>query len=136
MSRNFLPTEDGEFNGNAQHELRPFSTYPEDREKLLALAAKAELSDDAAAIELADLVKAIITDEQALLDAEMFDQMSEEFSLEVDQAWGAFKAASPVAQVVNDNQPNNTAIIEILCDPPTLSVGTKLFAAPVKFPAT
>lgn len=44
---------------------KPFSTYPEDREKLLSLAAKAADSDDASAIELADLVTAILTDEAA-----------------------------------------------------------------------
>lgn len=43
--------------------LKPFSTYPEDREKLLSLAAKVADSDDASAIELADLVTAILTDE-------------------------------------------------------------------------
>lgn len=74
--------------------MKPFSTYPEDRTKLLELAAKAADSDDAAAIELADLVKAILTDEQAVIDA------------------------------------------EILTDPPTLPVGTKLFAVPVKDPST
>lgn len=114
------------------NDMRPFSTYPEDRAKLLALAAKAADSDDAAAIELADLVTAILTDEQAVLDAEMFDQMTEEFSQEVDQAWQTFKAAIPAAVVINDNQSGKTAIIEILTDPPTLAVGTKLFAAPVK----
>lgn len=116
--------------------MKPFSTYPEDRTKLLELAAKAADSDDAAAIELADLVKAILTDEQAVLDAEMFDQMTEEFSQEVDQAWQTFKAATPAAVVINDNQAGKTAIIEILTDPPTLPVGTKLFAAPVKVPST
>jgi hypothetical protein len=54
---------------NEEGDLKPFSTYPEDRDKLLDLAGKAEQSDDAAAIELADLVKAILTDEQALIDA-------------------------------------------------------------------
>lgn len=47
--------------------MKPFSTYPEDRKKLLALAA-AVLADDNAmavpeAVELADLVSAILTDE-------------------------------------------------------------------------
>ena len=44
----------------------PFSSYPEDRAKLLDLARKCELSDDANAIELGDLVRAILEDEQAL----------------------------------------------------------------------
>lgn len=42
---------------------RPFSTYPEDREKLLGLARQCERSDDANAIELGDLVRAILEDE-------------------------------------------------------------------------
>lgn len=113
-------------------ELKPFSTYPEDREKLLSLAEEAALSDYASAIELADMVKAILTDEQALLDAEMFDQMTKEFSSDlVEQSWQNFKAAIPVAVVVNDNQSGKTAIIEILSDPPTLGIGTKLYCAPV-----
>lgn len=43
--------------------MAPFSTYPEDRAKLLDLARKAELSDDASAIELGDMVRAILEDE-------------------------------------------------------------------------
>lgn len=116
--------------------MKPFSTYPEDRAKLLELSSKAANSDDAAAIELADLVTAILTDEQALLDAEMFEEMTAEFSKDVDQAWENFKAAVPVAQIVNDNQPGKTALVEILIDPPTLGVGTKLFAAPVQITAS
>lgn len=43
---------------------KPFSTYPEDHKKLLSLAAAIlSESDDEVAIELADLVKAIIEDE-------------------------------------------------------------------------
>lgn len=54
--------------------MKPFSTYPEDREKLLALAAKIEnsYSDSTefidAADALADMVKAILTDEQFMID--------------------------------------------------------------------
>ncbi|MGC4393745.1 hypothetical protein [Agrobacterium sp. M50-1] len=131
-------TRDGEFNGNAPvDEIRPFSTYPEDRERLLSLATTLQKPHDVetrekAADGLSDLVIAILTDEQAVLDAELFDQMTEEFSQEVEQGWQTFKAATPAAVVINDNQPGKTAIIEILNDPPTLAVGTKLFAAPVK----
>jgi len=47
--------------------MKPFSTYPEDRAKLLNLAASV-LADDSVmvgpdAIELADLVRAILKDE-------------------------------------------------------------------------
>ena len=45
----------------------PFSTYPEDRAKLLDLARKCEKSDDANAVELGDLVRAILEDEQVSL---------------------------------------------------------------------
>jgi len=49
---------------------KPFSTYPEDRERLLKLANLIRLqSDDDAAIELADLVRAILEDE-AFVDRE------------------------------------------------------------------
>lgn len=44
--------------------VKPLSTYPEDRDKMLTLCAAVEKScDDANAIELADLVKAILQDE-------------------------------------------------------------------------
>jgi hypothetical protein len=48
----------------------------------------------------------------------------------IDQAWENYKAALPVATVINDNQPGRTAIIEITIDPPTLPIGTKLYAGP------
>ncbi len=37
---------------------------------------------------------------------------------------------APVATVIDDNQPGRTAIIEVMTDPPTLPVGTKLYAEP------
>ncbi len=40
------------------------------------------------------------------------------------------RSAIPVARVTNDNQPGNSAIIEVFGDPPTLAVGTLLYAAP------
>lgn len=49
--------------------MKPFSTYPEGRAKLLDLAARV-LDDDglhAASIELADLVRAILTDEAIVI---------------------------------------------------------------------
>lgn len=52
----------------------------------------------------------------------------------IDQAWEVHKAAMPVATVINDNQPGRTAIIEISKEPPTLVVGTKLYAAPQMVP--
>lgn len=43
---------------------KPLSTYPEDRDALLALCAQVEKScDDEAAVKLADHVKAILEDE-------------------------------------------------------------------------
>jgi hypothetical protein len=56
-------------------EFKPFSTYPEDRETLLKLAATVENSySDSnefidAADSLADLVRAILTDEAVLVEA-------------------------------------------------------------------
>lgn len=52
----------------------------------------------------------------------------------IDQAWEVHKAALPVAIVINDNQPGRTAIIEISKEPPTLAVGTKLYAEPKMVP--
>lgn len=45
--------------------MKPFSTYPEDRDTLLKLAERIELSDGASAdaYQLADLVRAILEDE-------------------------------------------------------------------------
>lgn len=43
--------------------IRMFSTYPEDRAKLLDLARKCERSDDANAVEMGDMVRAILEDE-------------------------------------------------------------------------
>lgn len=40
----------------------------------------------------------------------------------------SFPAVQPVAVVINDNQPGNTAIIEVSADPPTLGVGTLLYS--------
>lgn len=53
--------------------MKPFSTYPEDRAKLLKLAASV-LADDSVmvgpdAIELADLVRAILEDEAVAISS-------------------------------------------------------------------
>lgn len=56
---------------NEEGEMKPFSTYPEDREKLLSLAAyvlEPHHPMDTKAVELADLVKAILTDESVYFD--------------------------------------------------------------------
>ncbi len=53
---------------------------------------------------------------------------ADELSL-IDSAWEAHKAAAPVARVIDDNQPGKTAVIEVLIDPPTLAVGTELYAS-------
>jgi len=58
------------------------------------------------------------------------DLSSDELDL-ISQSFENYKTAIPVARIINDNQPGNTAIIEILCEPPTLGVGTELFAKPV-----
>lgn len=59
---------------NEEGEFKPFSTYPEDREKLLSLANKIErteagtMAHEDAADSLADLVKAILTDEAVYIE--------------------------------------------------------------------
>lgn len=55
--------------------MKPFSTYPEDRQTLLDLCAKVEGTTDAddfesAAYELADLVRAILEDEAVVIASE------------------------------------------------------------------
>jgi len=118
--------------------MKPFSTYPEDRQKMLALAAtiegKSTLDEDyvKAADELADLVKAILDDEAVTIanEAEFEADLDAADLMKIEEGWQTFKAAGPVAKVINDNQPGRTAIIEILIDPPTLEVGTMLYAAP------
>lgn len=59
------------------------------------------------------------------------EPLSDDDKRMIDQAWETHKATLPVARVVDDNQPGRTAIIEISKEPPTLAVGTKLYAAPV-----
>lgn len=59
------------------------------------------------------------------------EPLTPEEQARIDAAWETHKTAAPaepVARVINDNQPGNTAIIEVLCTPPTLVVGTELFA--------
>lgn len=108
---------------------KPFSTYPEDRETLMALARTIQTTSDVEASEkaadkLSDLVLAILSDEAT----DDFDaELDAADLMKIDEAWEKHKAAGPVARVLNDNQPGRTAIIEILCDPPTLEVGTDLF---------
>lgn len=110
---------------------KPFSAYPEDRAKLMSLARILQNPHDVetgekAADELSDLVLAILSDEET----DTFDaELDAADLMKIDDAWASFKAAGPVAKVINDNQPGKTAIIEILCDPPTLAIGTDLFAA-------
>lgn len=116
-------------------DMKPFSTYPEDRQKLLKLSDAVLNTSFSAlernAVELADLVKAILEDEAvAIADDEAFEaELDAADLMKIDDAWHNFKEAGPVARVINDNQPGNTAIIEILRSPPTLGVGTELFAA-------
>lgn len=70
------------------------------------------------------------------MDAEVErDLDATDFAL-IDAAWEHHRDAVPAARVINDNQPGRTAIIEVLCDPPTLEVGTELYRRPaLKFGA-
>lgn len=76
--------------------------------------------------EAADFIEQII-DEQSLLE-NTDEPLSANDRAMINDAWETHKAAIPVAVILNDNQPGRTAIIQILCDPPTLVVGTELFA--------
>ncbi len=63
-------------------------------------------------------------------DTDAFDgELNASDLMMIDQAWEKHKASGPAARVINDNQPGNTAIVEILRDPPTIAVGTLLFSA-------
>ncbi|CEG08756.1 hypothetical protein BN961_02174 [Afipia felis] len=62
------------------------------------------------------------------------DTLSREELAMIDRAWEVHKAAMPVATIINDNQPYRTAIIEITIEPPTLPVGTRLYAEPKAIP--
>jgi hypothetical protein len=65
-----------------------------------------------------------------ITEDDLDDGLSAKDLCAIDQAWENHKAALPVAVVINDNQPGRKAIIEITIDPPTLGVGTKLYAEP------
>lgn len=72
--------------------------------------------------------EAVLAEIDATLSAEDRELDADELAM-IDRAWEHHKASGPVAKVIDDNQPGKTAIIEILVDPPTLGVGTLLFAA-------
>lgn len=71
--------------------MKPFSTYPEDRAKLLELSRIVATSGDAedaekAADELADLVSAIISDESVIADmAKMTEEQADEIGQLADR---------------------------------------------------
>lgn len=73
--------------------------------------------------------------QRVIADAELEAEMAADFaddwlaSEAVQNSWERFKASMPVAKVINDNQPDNQAVIQVLIDPPTLPVGTLLFAS-------
>lgn len=62
------------------------------------------------------------------------NELTSEELVMIDRAWEMHRAARPVATVINDNQLGRTAIIEITIDPPTLQVGTRLYAEPKAIP--
>lgn len=72
-----------------------------------------------------------IADELKLLEeiyAALAEPATAEEEASVEASWQRFKSSLPVARVVDDNQPGNAAVIEVLTDPPTLAVGTLLYA--------
>ncbi len=67
---------------------------------------------------------------RSAVPSETDEPFSDQDLAKIDWAWEQHKAAKPVAKIINDNQAGRTAIVEILCEPPTLCVGTVLFAEP------
>lgn len=65
------------------------------------------------------------------LEAEMAADFADDWQATevVQSSWERFKASMPVAKVINDNQPYNQAIVQVLRDPATLPVGTLLYAS-------
>lgn len=72
-----------------------------------------------AELELTAEVDAALADDSPVTDEE---------AASINASWDRFKAMFPVAKVVNDNQPDNQAVVVVLRDPPTLPVGTLLYA--------
>ena len=83
---------------------------------------------DPAPLAFAQAIRRVIEEE------ELVDELAEEFATEGSEVgsnyFERFKASLPVAKIINDNQPGRQAVIELLRDPPTLPVGTLLFASP------
>jgi hypothetical protein len=81
--------------------------------------------------ELAIVTELMAFRESAALEAEMEADFADDWqdAEVVTSAWERFKASMPAAKVINDNQPDNQAIVQVLCDPPTLPVGTLLYVS-------
>lgn len=86
---------------------------------------------DPAPLAFAQVIRRVIAD--AELDAQIAADMAADWEAKtspvVQSSWERFKASMPVAKIINDNQPDNQAIIQVLTDPPTLPVGTLLFTS-------
>lgn len=65
---------------------------------------------------------------EADMEAAFSEPLPAEDDAEIEASLRRLRAAIPVARVINDNRPGNTATIEVYTNPPTLPVGTLLYA--------
>jgi hypothetical protein len=85
-------------------------------------------------LAFAQAIRRVLADKK--LEAEIEAALSEaseitaEGQANLDASWEYFLSKLAVAKVINDNQPENHALIEVLLDPPTLPVGTLLYTHP------
>lgn len=82
-----------------------------------------------APLAFSQAIQRVVAD--AELEAEMAADFAEDWQTSevVQSSWERFKASMPAAKVINDNQPDNRAIVQVLSDPPTLPVGTLLYVS-------
>lgn len=112
---------------------------PDNAYDIQALTGAAEFFEDMAtganpaALAFSQAIRRAIAELE--LTAEIAEALADDRPLtadetaEVDASWERFKASFPVAKVIDDNQPAQQAIIQVLRDPPTLPVGTLLFTS-------
>ena len=67
---------------------------------------------------------------QFIEEAEAAFDEADEDEAAVNASLRRIRATIPVARVINDNQPGNAVLVEVYTNPPTLAVGTLLYASP------
>ena len=85
---------------------------------------------NSAPLAFAQAIRRVI--EVTEMEMEMEAEFAADFEADnqvVENVWQRFVESMPAAKVVNDNQPNNQAVIVVLRDPPTLPIGTLLYAS-------